>query len=190
MQRILFSAAVPAAFVAVILSAGPAFAQARVEIHGGLDNLRTGGDGESGALYGIGLGYDFQLGTKTFAGIEVNAEDSKVSECEAGGIVLNDRICGRTERDLSAALRFGTRVGAAGKAYGLVGYSNARFFTAYTAPAGPNVYTTDDLDGIRAGVGYQQQIAGSFYVKAEYRYTNYEQDAVRHQGIVGFGLSF
>ncbi|HEX8640622.1 MAG TPA: outer membrane beta-barrel protein [Allosphingosinicella sp.] len=182
---ILFSAAVAAAGTA------PAAAQGfRIELHSGIDNVGSEDGRDSGLLYGIGVGYDLRMGTSAFAGIEVNAEDSEARRCDTGLLVANDELCTHTERDLSAAVRAGARVGAGGRAYALLGYSRGRIFSAYTAPTGPNIFTTRDLDGIRGGVGFQQQINGRFYGKLEYRYTNYEDGIVRHQGILGIGITF
>jgi hypothetical protein len=104
---ILFSAAVAAAGTA------PAAAQGfRIELHSGIDNVGSEDGRDSGLLYGIGVGYDLRMGTSAFAGIEVNAEDSEARRCDTGLLVANDELCTHTERDLSAAVRAGARVGA------------------------------------------------------------------------------
>lgn len=48
----------------------------------------------------------------------------------------------------------------------------------------------DNLDGFRVGAGYQLGISDKIYGKVEYRYSNYEADFSRHQGMVGLGVKF
>ena len=68
--------------------------------------------------------------------------------------------------------------------YAKAGYTNAR--ASVTGFGGAN------FDGIRAGAGVEsharQQLADS--VRAEYRYSNYEADLSRNQGVIGLGFRF
>jgi outer membrane immunogenic protein len=45
-------------------------------------------------------------------------------------------------------------------------------------------------DGLRVGAGVEQAIGRNAFVKAEYRYSNYEQGYSRHQAVGGFGFRF
>jgi outer membrane immunogenic protein len=178
--------------IALAATATPAAAegQFRAEIHTGLDHARTDGFNDEGVLYGVGLGYDFDLGENAFIGIDLSADDSSMKECETGSIVANDRFCLRAGRDLAAGIRAGLNVGESGKVYALAGYTNARFKFDYTTPAGVRTVEGENLDGFRLGAGYQHALGGNTYGKLEYRYSNYEQDVERHQLVIGLGLTF
>ncbi len=174
-----------------LLAATPAAAEGfRAEIHGGWDHTSADDEGDSGVLYGIGIGYDWDIGQRGFVGVEANLDDSTMKECETGSIIANDELCLRAGRDLAAGIRAGVNVGDGGKLYALAGYTNARFKFAYTTPAGVTTREAENLDGFRLGVGYQHALGGNTYGKVEYRYSNYEQDITRHQVLLGVGVSF
>ncbi|HEX9947758.1 MAG TPA: porin family protein [Allosphingosinicella sp.] len=186
------------ASVAVLAAAAaPASAEGfRAEIHGGWDHVRADGpginnnDSDSGIVYGIGAGYDFDIGKKMELGIDLSADLSTMEECRSSVIVANDRACLDAGRDLAAALRLGYKVSPNGTVYALAGYTNARFTFDYTTPA--NVRTRDgrNLDGFRLGAGYQHMFGEKVYGKVEYRYSNYENDVSRHQALLGVGVKF
>ena len=71
----------------------------------------------------------------------------------------------------------------------MLGYSSFQVDVDYTVN-GQTSSSDETLEGIRAGVGYQHDISERFYLKGEYRYTNYGDDESRHQGVIGFGISF
>jgi outer membrane immunogenic protein len=172
-------------------AASPAMAQGfRAEVHGGWDRVNAEEVGDSGVVYGIGLGYDKMLGERAFVGADFSIDDSSQKECEAGALVNNDELCIRAGRDLAAGIRGGMLVGDRGKLYALAGYTNARFKTAYTTPAGVTTRDGANLDGFRLGAGYQNRVAGNAYGKVEYRYSNYEAGIERHQVLLGVGVEF
>jgi outer membrane immunogenic protein len=176
---------------ALAATATPACAEGfRAEIHGGWDRVQGGGQEDDGAVYGIGLGYDMNIGSGAFAGIDLSFDDSTMKECEKSAVVANDEACLRAGRDLAAAVRVGANVGPNGKLYALAGYSNARFRFDYKTPAGALTRDSDDLDGFRLGAGYQHGFGGRAYGKIEYRYSNYERDVSRHQAVIGVGITF
>lgn len=180
-----------AATASVVVAASPAAAQGfRAEVHGGWDNASADEQGESGIVYGIGLGYDLPVGEKVLVGVDLSADLSSVDECETSVLVANDRACLDAGRDLAAALRLGYKVSDRGTLYALAGYTNARFKFEYTTPA--NVTTRDgrNLDGFRLGAGYQHGFGEKAYGKVEYRYSNYENDVSRHQVLLGVGVNF
>jgi outer membrane immunogenic protein len=178
------------ASVAAVAVATPAAAEGfRAELHAGWDHADVFGDGDSGILYGVGLGYDFKVGERVFLGVEANLDDSTQKECESNVLVTNDRLCVKAGRDISAAVRVGTDVSEAGKIYALAGYTNARFKVRYTDASGTDS-EGDNLDGFRLGAGYQHAIGSNTYAKLEYRYSNYEAGVERHQALVGFGVNF
>ena len=176
------------AAAASIIATAPASAQGvRAEIHGGWDRV-SGGGRDNGVIYGVGLGYDHAVGHGLTVGIEANLDDSTVKECQSAGTV---RACAKAGRDLSTAVRLGYRVGDAGAVYGLLGYTNARATGTLVGGIVPTTSRiTENLDGVRLGVGFEQTIAGKVYAKAEYRYSNYEGGSERHQLLTGIGLRF
>ena len=177
--------------IAIAATATPASAEGfRAEVHGGWDRVQGSGDHDDGAVYGIGLGYDMNVGKSGFIGLDFSIDDSTAKECESSSIVANDRACLRAGRDLAAGVRAGVHVGERGKLYALAGYSNARFRFSYTTPAGVTTSDSANLDGFRLGAGYEHALGSNTYGKVEYRYSNYENDVSRHQVLVGLGLNF
>jgi len=175
-----------AATVLAACSVTPAFARdasqnfngPHVEIITGYDNVRGGGDGSSGLMYGIGAGYDFRL-DNVVLGIEGEVADSTTGECNGGA-------CADAARDLYIGGRIGAVVGDNVLVYGKVGYSNAR-----VEATAANVTTGTNLDGLRVGAGVEWQIDNSpISLRAEYRYTNYEAGVERHQGVLGLSYRF
>ncbi|HEX8442266.1 MAG TPA: outer membrane beta-barrel protein [Allosphingosinicella sp.] len=179
------------AIVAVTAIASPCSAQGfRAEIHGGFDRVNGNDRGDSGAVYGVGLGYDLAVGNGAFVGADFSFDESSQKECEASAIVTNDELCLRAGRDLAAGIRGGVTIGERGKLYALAAYTNARFKSSYTTPAGITSRDAENLDGFRLGAGYQHKFAGNAYGKVEYRYSNYEAGVERHQALVGVGIEF
>jgi len=180
-----------ASLAALTAAAAPAAAEGfRAELHTGWDNVSAAGMDENGITYGVGLGYDWKIGRNAFVGVDLSLDDSTTKECETSVIVANDRACARAGRDLAAGIRAGLNVSERGKVYALAGYTNARFRSSYTTPAGVVTRDAENLDGFRLGAGYQHAITDSAYGKVEYRYSNYEDDVSRHQVLVGVGLTF
>jgi outer membrane immunogenic protein len=177
--------------IALAATATPACAEGfRAEVHGGWDRVQSDGQREDGIVYGLGFGYDMDVGAAGFVGLDFSIDDSTTKECERGAIIANDRACLNAGRDLAAGVRAGLKVGDRGKVYALAGYSNARFKFSYTTPAGVTTRDAANLDGFRLGAGYEHGIGQNAYGKVEYRYSNYESDVTRHQVLVGVGLNF
>lgn len=177
--------------VAAALFAIPAAAnaQAFVQAETGLDSISAGGESKEGVSYGISAGYDMPLSGGMFVGIQGTVADSTTKDCVSNVDVTGDRLCLRTGRDLAAVVRLGTSVGEKSKLYVLGGYTNARLRLTYddgttTTSVGNN------FDGWRLGAGYQYDINDKIFLKAEYRYSNYEGDFSRHNGIVAVGAKF
>jgi outer membrane immunogenic protein len=155
----------------------PAFSGGHIEAIGGVDSASWFGESDTGVMYGIAGGYDFRSGNAVF-GIEAEATEATTDECLMG--------CIDAGRDLYIGGRAGVVAGRSVLIYGKVGYTNARavFSAGIVAPA-------INFDGIRAGAGIEWAIPGSaLALRAEYRYSNYEDGASRNQGVVGLGLRF
>lgn len=147
---------------------------------------------DSGLVYGIGAGYDLQMG-RFVLGAEGEISDSTDKECLTGVVAPGDRLCSRLGRNLYAGGRIGFTVAPRTLLYGKIGYTNQRVVADYTAgtPAALASFTAKaNLDGIRLGAGLEQKLGRNAYVKGEYRYSDYENGDFRHDGVVGIGFRF
>ena len=189
-------------FVAVIVAATvatPAYAQSdqpftgfRLEAVGGWDRVQADGGHDNGVTFGAGVGYDFQLGGAV-VGIEGEASDSTTKECAADVLEIGDELCIKAGRDLYAGARVGAVVGTGTLLYVKGGYTNARATVDYdAAPAGilTDHKASDNLDGFRVGGGVEHKLGQNAFLKAEYRYSNYQGDFARHQVVAGAGFRF
>ena len=80
--------------------------------------------------------------------------------------------------DLGAAARLGYTLNKNVLAYTRVGYSKLERSA------------TAKVDGLTVGGGLEVKLIGSTFVKAEYRYSDFDGNVGRHGGLVGFGLRF
>lgn len=179
MKTVIFAATAAAS----IALTAPAFAQddtsfsgPRIEALTGYDAVKTNGNGlgtPDGVLYGVGLGYDLRAGNAVI-GLETELMDSTASRDVVGGDV-------DAARDIYVGGRVGTLIGPNALAYAKAGYTNARVNTPTFRENG---------DGIRVGGGLEYDFGNKIFAKAEYRYSNYEQDVERHQLVGGVGIRF
>jgi outer membrane immunogenic protein len=192
MRKLIVVASLAAASLATPALAqdkGP-FTGIHVEGIAGWDRNHVQGGHSDGIVYGVGAGFDFQAG-RALLGVEGEASDSSADQCLTGTIVATDRLCAKAGRDLYVGGRVGALVGASTLVYAKAGYTNARYAVNYTEPTGVNNFNLhENLDGVRVGGGIEQAVGRNAYVKAEYRYSNYEQDVSRHQVVAGFGFRF
>ena len=79
--------------------------------------------------------------------------------------------------DLGAGARLGYVLNENVLAYGRVGYTNLDLGAR-------------SADGLALGGGLEVNVKGPVYVKAEYRYTDFEGNLGRHGGLVGVGVRF
>lgn len=192
-------------YVIAALMAGtfatPAFAQDapppdmsgfRIEGLVGYDSAEVADNNDGGVVYGVGAGYDFQMGHMVF-GIEGEASDSTNRGCINDAFNVGDSLCVRTERDLYVGGRMGVIVGRNILLYGKAGYTNARVQVDYddgTVAGAGNFSLGENLDGVRVGLGAQFGIGRNAYIRTEARYSNYEGGGDRG-GVVGaFGFRF
>ena len=187
----------------VLLRAGaaatPALAQdaapfqgARVDGVIGYDRVGVEDEGANGVVYGVGVGYDIQRGRGVF-GIEAEVTDSSADECVGEVVIAGDALCASAGRDLYVGARAGAAVTPSLLLYAKAGYSNARVTLDYDDGPGTTVADyriSENLDGVRLGAGAEYAIGPNSYLKAEYRYSNYEQGFDRHQVVGGFGFRF
>ncbi|WP_293882484.1 outer membrane beta-barrel protein [Sphingomonas sp.] len=206
-MRTIFTAALLAsAFVTPALAQGHApFTGPHVEVTGGWDRL-TGSNGNGGHndgfVYGVGAGYDAQVGG-VILGIEGEATDSTNKVRARNVLVTGDNARVSAGRDLYIGGRIGYAVAPATLLYVKGGYTNARFGERYDNGAGTISGGHANADGYRVGAGVEQKFnvfgPGGF-VKAEYRYSNYKNlnvgdanidtDFDRHQVVGSIGVRF
>lgn len=176
---------------------------------GSSEDIDNGGDIDQtidGVTYGIGLGYDMQMG-----GLVVGLEGEYVESTASTRYDTNsftDFGVGEIEagRDLYAGLRVGTVVGDSTLLYAKGGYTNTSMEVTATNPAQESAISNVHLDGWRAGAGIERAITDNAFIKAEYRYSNYQEgefeapsglesdrfdvDLDRHTVMVGLGMRF
>jgi outer membrane immunogenic protein len=165
------------------------FTGPRVEGLIGWDRVQSDADKDDAIGYGAAVGYDMQMGGAV-VGAEAEYSDSDNRSCVGTTTVADPRICLKTGRDLYAGGRIGTVVGGSTLRYAKAGYTNAQ--AKLTSDDGTGQITLDksNLDGVRVGGGAEHALGTNTYVKAEYRYSNYEAGVERHQAMGGFGFRF
>jgi outer membrane immunogenic protein len=159
------SAALPAAATAADIS-GPrveavlGYESARLDDFGSRDDVA-----ESGAVYGLGLGYDFAVGRSVALGVDLEATDSGTSWREVTATPASDlRIA--LGRDLYAGGRVTVAVSPGANLYVKAGYSNLRTRLEFTSPAFSETIEAES-EGARAGTGVQIALGRNAYVSAE-----------------------
>lgn len=214
------------------ISATPALAQPtepsrfsgiRIEAIAGYDMLRSGTDdnedvgsapGEGGddsidgVMYGLGVGYDFDLGG-VVAGIEGEISDSTGKQKARDTFDGVDFAAGLSVgRDLYVGGRIGFAAGSSTLIYAKGGYTNTTI-EAFAEIDGERFDDKASVDGFRLGAGIEQMFGASAYGKLEYRYSRYGKlelsdeladeademdgsniDLDRHQVVVAFGFRF
>jgi outer membrane immunogenic protein len=165
------------------------FTGPRVEGLVGWDRVQANDDHDDAIGYGVGVGYDMQMGGAV-VGVEAEYSDSDNRTCVGARTVADPRICVKSGRDLYAGARVGTLVTPSMLLYAKAGYTNAQ--AKLTSDDGTDQITLDKtkLDGIRVGGGAEYALGTNSFAKAEYRYSNYEQGVERHQVMGGFGFRF
>lgn len=203
------------------LASTPAMAQdaggARVEFTAGYDNTSgkisysdsadpTGdfseSESSSGAVFGGTIGYDLAISNKAFVGVEGSVDFADNKRC--GEVFGSDAACFSVKRSYAVGGRVGAYVAEFARVYVGAAYANGKARVSYTddLDATNNFSLSDSRGGIRFSGGIEAQIAGNFYTKAEYRYTNYKDYKVsdgtealslgfdRHQVLAGLGVRF
>lgn len=156
----------------------------------GYDRQQVEGGSTDGVVYGGTIGYDYQRGN-VIAGVEVEATDTTAGGCQSDVLTSGDELCASFKRDLYAGFRIGTAFGTGGLAYVKAGYSNQRIGASVDLNDGDDrVSGSTNLDGIRAGAGAEFAFGTNLFVRGEYRYSNYDSEFEKHQGIIGVGVRF
>ena len=164
------------------------FTGLRIEGIAGGDRLQNDGHSDD-FLYGIGAGYDVQM-RGAVVGVEAELSDSDNKSCFGAETTVSPRICAKAARDIYVGARVGKTVGSRALVYAKAGYTNARVKLTADDGIDRTTLARDNLDGIRLGAGAEYALFSNAYVKAEYRYSNYEQGYSRNQLVGGFGVRF
>lgn len=234
MKKILMTALLASGAVIV---GGPANAQElspftglRVEALVGYDKLRNGSDVDidedggddidqsiDGFLYGIGAGYDFDLGS-VVVGVEGEFTDSTGNEDPDQALNAPFAFRASVGRDLYIGARVGLQATPRTLVYLKGGYTSTKIDAAIDDFDDDDDvdFTTDadqTVDGYRIGAGVEHLLepgllgfGSSTYAKLEYRYSNYSDlhfdddffsgtnavdiDLDRHQVVAGLGVRF
>ena len=219
-----------AAFLAATI-ATPAFAQDtsgftgfRLEGLVGYDSLQSGEDDDDGvdssdnegdesvdgAVFGVGAGYDFDLGG-VVAGIEGEYSES-TGEQETDETVdgINFTSSFDVGRDIYVGGRIGFKASPRTLIYAKGGYTNTSIEAAFDDSTDSMEFDTN-VDGFRLGAGAEMLFGRNAFGKIEYRYSNYSNldfsddfdvdeldpedfetdiDLDRHQIVAGVGFRF
>lgn len=190
MRRFVFAAllAATAATPALAQDAAP-FTGLRVEGLIGVDRVQANDDHKDGLLYGVGVGYDVQAGSGIL-GVEAELSDATTRTCVGSATFADPRDCLRAGRDIYVGGRIGKTVGTSTLLYAKAGYTNGRAELSSDNGAATTIFDRENLDGVRVGAGAEYAVGPNSFIKAEYRYSNYEQGVTRHQVLGGFGFRF
>lgn len=222
MRKYLLAALAASVFAAP--AAAQDFSGFRVEGLVGYDKLQSGnddGDGTDtsedegdesieGVVFGVGAGYDFDLGGFV-AGIEGEFSEStgeQESDETIDGFNFNTSV--ETGRDLYVGGRVGFKASPRTLIYAKAGYTNTSIEAAVEDDTDRFEFDTN-VDGLRLGVGAEILFGTNAYGKIEYRYSNYDDidfdddfdfddiesedsefdiDLDRHQLVAGVGFRF
>jgi len=192
------------------------FTGPRVEALIGYDSVRPGSTVDidnaedidqtiDDVAYGVGIGYDFDMGNAV-VGLEGEWLESEAStDYSTNGFDTFGVSNINAGRDLYLGARAGFKVGPSTLLYAKGGYTNAKMNILATDNE-TDVKSNINLDGWRVGAGVEHQLAGNLFLKGEYRYSQYKEgeaeapsgfesdrfdvDLDRHQVMVGAGLRF
>lgn len=124
------------------------------------------GDNE-GVIGAVGLGYDMSMGNDLIFGVFGDFTFGEIDDSfvDSGGIALRSSY----DDVWSVGARAGYVVNRDTLLYGTIGYTNAEFTISNSEGR-----LQDDLDGYFVGAGLERKLCDNLFLKAEYRYANYD----------------
>ena len=175
MKKFLIATAVFSVATPAVAQDDASFTGPRIEALVGYDAIDTNSviGTPDGVFFGAAAGYDFQAGSAVL-GLEAEVADSTAKRT-FGGVKIE------SDRDLYVGGRAGIVLSPKALVYVKAGYTNARIDTDLG---------NANADGVRVGTGVEYKLSQKFFLKAEYRYSNYEAGVERHQAVTGFGVRF
>ena len=217
MRKILAATLLTGAAVAspaLAQEAAPTFTGPRVEAILGYDHTGAGSSVDNdndrtdqsidGLLYGVGAGYDVNLGSAV-VGVEGEYTDSTSKSSRTD--FTDQFCCGRVKqgRDLYVGARAGILANPNTLVYVKGGYTNTKL-DVLAGDTNQETSTNFKLDGWRIGAGVERAINANTFAKLEYRYSKYEDahidfangatsdefgiDTDRHQVVASLGWRF
>jgi outer membrane immunogenic protein len=199
---------------ALAQDANVTFTGPRVEAILGYDHVGAGSsvdndngrDDQSidGLLYGVGAGYDFNVGGAVL-GVEGEYTDSTAKSNR--GPFTNEFGFGRVSqgRDLYIGARAGILASPTTLVYVKGGYTNSKL-NVLAGDTNQSTDTSFKLDGWRLGAGLEHAFSQNMFGKVEYRYSKYDSahidfangatssefniDTDRHQVVAAVGWRF
>jgi len=134
-----------------------------------------------GFLYGVGAGYDVDLGNVVL-GAEAEISDSTAKTEFTNGDFEGFGIGNvKANRDLYLGARAGFKATPSTLVYVKGGYTNAKFDV--NSSDGTTELSQDiDADGWRIGAGVEQVVGTNTFAKLEYRYSNYSRAEIDFNG--------
>lgn len=209
MRKLVLTAAAASAALGLGLTA-PAFAQdsgqdsgkvpfsgIHVEAVGGFDHIGTDAQtsgSNNGFVYGGAVGYDDRIGNIVL-GVDGEIDGATTSTTAHNVLTAGDQLHLSAGRDLYVGARVGYVVTPKTLVYAKAGYTNARVDGTYDVGAA-SFRQSQDLSGYRVGGGVEYALTHATYLKAEYRYSHYQdiQDfgikPDRQQVLAGVGFRF
>ena len=166
----------------------PGFVGAHVEGEVGYDRIPSTELNKTGLLYGVGAGYDLGIGSVRL-GAEAEASASTAKGCSTSS---QGKLCVDSKRDLYVGARVGAVLSPNLLLYAKGGYTNFRQSSSLET-ATSKTEGGSNSGGFRVGAGVELAISKNTFVKAEYRYSHYNEGVVdfgRHQVVTGVGLRF
>ena len=162
----------------------------RLEAMVGYDVLRAEFDEDEstrdtgGVVGGAAVGFDFPFGPALSVGADAELTLATTDEETELGEV-------KAKRDLYVGGRITGNISENVALYAKAGYTNLRVRLQTEDDEDEEFDLAGNLDGVRGAVGVQFRSAEDrSYYGFEYRYSNYEADVIRHQGMVVVGYRF
>lgn len=189
---VLASGSAMTAVPAMAQDNGATFTGPRVEAILGYDMTKAGSsvdddvnqdndESMEGLLYGVGVGYDVDVGGFVL-GAEAELTDSTAkTKYENGDFEGFGFGNVKANRDIYVGARAGAKVTPNTLLYVKGGYTNAKFDVRTND--GTTELTEDiDTDGWRVGVGAEQALSKNSFAKIEYRYSKYGEAEIDMNG--------
>lgn len=173
-----------AAFAPAAASAQTAPAGPRAEVIVGWDHANGDGFDDDGIVYGLGIGYDLPVSSRSSLGVDAEISDSSAKRTVALGGGIDATY--KAKRDLYVGARYSYAVADDLSLFATAGYTNQRLHAETSLGQSDSA----NLDGVRLGLGAQYDLSDNLYWTSSYRYSNYEAGFDRHQVVTGIGYRF
>ena len=145
-------------------------------LHGGASQADFGSDGTAGGIFG---GYSMNHDRWVY-GLELEAEDSSLEWKHVKDKTESRTFSIKQNEGFGASVRLGYTMLDGAILYSRAGFMKTRFDTDYTINAFPqdSYSETENLTGLRLGVGLDVPLAEQWFWRMESTYTDYESNAV------------